>query len=185
MSQKALVFLAEGFEEVEAVTPIDYLRRAGIEVNAVSLSGNRAVSGAHGLQIVADSLITEIREGTAWDVIVCPGGMPGASNIAASAEACALLRDQAGAGRCIAAICASPAVVLAGLGLLRGRRFTCYPGMEDGAADAIWSAGNVVTDGNIITSRGPGTAGLFASAIIDVVLSHEDADKIAKSTLLS
>jgi 4-methyl-5(b-hydroxyethyl)-thiazole monophosphate biosynthesis len=185
MSKKALVFLADGFEEVEAVTPIDYLRRAGIEVTTASAGGSRTVTGAHGLPVVADSLITELPEGAAWDVLVCPGGMPGASNIAASAPACALLKAQAAAGRLIAAICAAPAVVLSPLGILRGRRFTCYPGMEKGAGDAQWSAGRVVTDGNIITSRGAGTAGEFARAVIGAVLNREEADKVAASVLLA
>jgi 4-methyl-5(b-hydroxyethyl)-thiazole monophosphate biosynthesis len=185
MSKKALVFLADGFEEVEAVTPIDYLRRAGIEVTTASVSGGKTVTGAHGLPVVVDALITEVPKGAVWDVLVCPGGMPGASNIAASVPACAMLKAQAAAGRCIAAICASPAVVLSPLGLLRGRRFTGYPGTETGVEDAQWSAGRVVTDGNIITSRGAGTAGDFAVAVIATVLNREAADKVAASVLLA
>ncbi|MDR0760219.1 MAG: DJ-1/PfpI family protein [Treponema sp.] len=184
MSMKALVFLADGFEEVEAVTPIDYLRRAGITVTTASVSGSKTVTGAHSLPVIADTLITELTEGSVWDVIVCPGGMPGAANIAASPSARSLLKAQAERGRWIAAICASPAVVLAPLGILQGRRFTCYPGMEDRVADAHWSAGSVVADGNIITSRGAGTAGRFAVAIIAWLLSQKDADKIADSVLL-
>jgi 4-methyl-5(b-hydroxyethyl)-thiazole monophosphate biosynthesis len=184
MPKKALVFLADGFEEVEAVTPVDYLRRAGIEVTTVSIGGNKTVTGAHGLPVIADSLITELPAGTAWDILVCPGGMPGASNIAASAPACALLKAQAAAGRWIAAICASPAVVLSPLGILQGRQFTCFPGMEDKIGGAHWSADSVVIDGNIITSRGPGTAGLFAAAIIGVVLTQREADRVTASVLL-
>lgn len=184
MSRKALVFLADGFEEVEAVTPVDYLRRAGVTVITASVSGSTTVMGAHGIPVIADSLVTELPEGAIWDVLICPGGMPGASNIAASPSACALLKAQGTAGRWIAAICASPAVVLAPLGLLRGRRFTCYPGMEDRVDGAHWSADGVVTDGNIITSRGAGTAGRFAAAIIGRVLSQEEADKVAGSVLL-
>jgi 4-methyl-5(b-hydroxyethyl)-thiazole monophosphate biosynthesis len=184
MSKKALVFLADGFEEVEAATPIDYLRRAGIEVTTVSVDGNKIVTGAHGLPVVADSLITELPAETAWDILVCPGGMPGASNIAASTSACALLKVQAAAGRWIAAICASPAVVLSPLGILQGRRAACFPGMEDKTGGAHWSDDGVVIDGNIITSRGPGTAGLFAAAIIGQVLNRGEADRVAASVLL-
>jgi 4-methyl-5(b-hydroxyethyl)-thiazole monophosphate biosynthesis len=184
MSNKALVFLADGFEEVEAVTPIDYLRRAGIEVTTASVSGNKTVTGAHDLSIAADVLIGELPAETAWDVLICPGGMPGASNLAASVAVNALLKAQAAAGRWIAAICAAPAVVLAPLGLLSGRRFTCYPGMEDRVSGAHWSAGKVVTDGNIVTSRGAGTAGLFAATVIGKVLNQGEAEKIAKSVLL-
>ncbi|MDR2070526.1 MAG: DJ-1/PfpI family protein [Treponema sp.] len=185
MSKKALVFLADGFEEVEAVTPVDYLRRAGIVVTTASIGGSKTVTGAHGIQVIADSLITELPDGTVWDVLVCPGGMPGASNIAASASASALLKAQAAAGRWIGAICASPAVVLFPLGLLQDRRFTCYPGMEGRVNGACWLPDPVVTDGNIITSRGAGTAGLFARAIIGQVLSQEKAAAVAESVLLA
>ncbi|MDR2246377.1 MAG: DJ-1/PfpI family protein [Treponema sp.] len=184
MSMNALVFLADGFEEVEAATPIDYLRRAGITVTTASVSGSTAVTGARSLPVIADSLITEITERPVWDIILCPGGMPGAANIAASPAACSLLKAQAEGGRWIAAICASPAVILAPLGILQGRRFTCYPGMEALVSGAIWSADSVVIDGNIITSRGPGTAGRFAAAIIAQLLSQKDADKLAESVLL-
>jgi 4-methyl-5(b-hydroxyethyl)-thiazole monophosphate biosynthesis len=184
MSKKGLVFLADGFEEVEAVTPVDYLRRAGIEVTAVSVSGSRTVTGAHGLPVVAGAIIADLPADAAWDVLVCPGGMPGASNLAASAALVSLLKAQAGAGRLVAAICAAPAVVLAPLGLLRGRRFTCYPGMEGSVSGAQWSADKVVTDGNIITGRGAGTAGLFAEAIIERVLGRTEAEKVAEAVLL-
>jgi 4-methyl-5(b-hydroxyethyl)-thiazole monophosphate biosynthesis len=186
MSGKALVFLADGFEEVEAVTPIDYLRRAGITVTTVSVDKTKIIlTGAHGLQIFTDFRVAELPEGTEWDVLVCPGGMPGASNIAASAPTCALLKAQAAAGRWIAAICASPAVVLFPLGLLQDRRFTCYPGMEDQVSGAHWLPDPVVTDKNIITSRGAGTAGLFAWTIISQVLNQEKADAVADSVLLA
>jgi 4-methyl-5(b-hydroxyethyl)-thiazole monophosphate biosynthesis len=185
MSGKALVFLADGFEEVEAATPIDYIRRAGMTVTTASVGESKIVTGAHKVQIIADSLVTELPEGTVWDVLVCPGGMPGASNIAASASACALLKAQAAAGRWVAAICASPAVILFPLGLLQGRRFTCYPGMEDRVDGASWLSDPVVTDKNIITSRGPGTAGPFALAIISLVLNQQKADEIAGAVLLA
>jgi 4-methyl-5(b-hydroxyethyl)-thiazole monophosphate biosynthesis len=183
MAKKALVFLADGFEEVEAVTPIDYLRRAGIEVTTVSISGSRTVKGSHGIPVTADALLTEL-PATSWDALVLPGGLPGASNLAASEETGTLLKAQAEAGRLVAAICASPAVVLAPLGLLKGRRFTCYPGMEAQVSGAQWSEDKVVTDGNILTSRGAGTAGLFAAAVIGKLLCQADADKVAGSVLL-
>jgi 4-methyl-5(b-hydroxyethyl)-thiazole monophosphate biosynthesis len=183
MAKKALVFLADGFEEVEAVTPIDYLRRAGIEVTTVSISGNKTVKGSHGIPVAADALLAEL-PAASWDALVLPGGMPGASNLAASAETGALLKAQAEAGRLVAAICASPAVVLAPLALIKGRHFTCYPGMEAQVSGAQWSEDKVVIDGNILTSRGAGTAGLFAAAVIGKLLSQADADKVARSVLL-
>jgi 4-methyl-5(b-hydroxyethyl)-thiazole monophosphate biosynthesis len=110
--------------------------------------------------------------------------MPGASNIAASKEAGALITEMAADGKLVCAICASPAVVLAPLGILSGKKFTCYPGMEERVQGATWTDQPVVTDGNIITSRGAGTAGAFAIAIISKLLSPAEGEKIAKAVLL-
>ncbi|MDR2110709.1 MAG: DJ-1/PfpI family protein [Spirochaetaceae bacterium] len=189
MQKKVILFLADGFEEVEALTPVDYLRRAGIEVTTVSVSANPAVRGAHGIPVMADSTLTELaglgRSGAkSWDGVLLPGGMPGASNIAASEGASALLREMAGAGKLVCAICASPAVVLAPLGLLAGRRFTCFPGMEEKVSGARWSGDRVVVDGNIITSRAAGTAGAWAAAIIGKLAGENEAKKLAQSVLL-
>jgi 4-methyl-5(b-hydroxyethyl)-thiazole monophosphate biosynthesis len=182
MMKNALVLLAEGFEEVEAVTPIDYLRRAGIEVSIASISGNLSVKGARGITVNADAALKNIKR--SWDAVIIPGGMPGATNIAASKEAGALITEMAADGKLVCAICASPAVVLAPLGLLSGKKFTCYPGMEERVQGAQWTDQPVVTDGNIITSRGAGTAGTFAIAIISKLLSPAEGDKIAKAVLL-
>jgi 4-methyl-5(b-hydroxyethyl)-thiazole monophosphate biosynthesis len=110
--------------------------------------------------------------------------MPGASRLAASPEVSALLESMAREGKIIAAICASPALVLAPLGLLRGKRFTCYPGMEQGLGEALWSEDRVVTDGNLITSRGAGTAAAFAIAVIGRLAGEEAGTKVARSVLL-
>jgi 4-methyl-5(b-hydroxyethyl)-thiazole monophosphate biosynthesis len=111
--------------------------------------------------------------------------MPGASNLAASKETGALLREAAAAGKWVCAICASPAVVLAPLGLLAGRRFTCYPGMEGQVAGAHWLEDPVVVDGNIITSRGAGTAAAFAVTVIGKLLSEAEGTRVAKAVLLA
>jgi 4-methyl-5(b-hydroxyethyl)-thiazole monophosphate biosynthesis len=190
MPKKVIVFLADGFEEVEAVTPIDYLRRAGLEVHTAAVGGNRLVTGAHGIPVTADITLGElVKKGGAesWDAVLLPGGMPGASNIAASEEAGALLKEMAAAGKWVNAICASPAVVLAPLGLLKGKRFTCYPGMEKQVTDisARWSDDRVVVDGNTITSRGAGTAAYWAVEIIGKLLSPEEGKKIAQAVVLS
>jgi 4-methyl-5(b-hydroxyethyl)-thiazole monophosphate biosynthesis len=199
MTKKAVVLLAEGFEEVEAVTPIDYLRRAGIEVTIAAIGGGLAVKGARGITVNADTTLGELAQKAAahsslltahcsllteYDAVVIPGGMPGAPNIAASKEAGALIAEVAAEGKLVCAICASPAVVLAPLGLLSGKRFTCYPGMEEKVGDGKWTDGNVVIDGNIITSRGAGTAGEFAVAVIGELLGKTEGDRIAKSVLL-
>ncbi|MDR0442538.1 MAG: DJ-1/PfpI family protein [Treponema sp.] len=182
MAKKTIVLLADGFEEVEAVTPIDYLRRAGVEVTTAAIGKSASVKGARGIQINAD--ITLEGHDAAWDAVVLPGGMPGASNLAASKETSALIKIMAADGKLICAICASPAVVLFPLGLLSGKKFTCYPGLEEKVKDGVWSEHKVVIDGNIITSRGAGTAGHFAVAIIEKLLDEETAKKIADSVLL-
>jgi 4-methyl-5(b-hydroxyethyl)-thiazole monophosphate biosynthesis len=195
MAKKVIVFLAEGFEEVEAISPMDYLRRAGLEVSAVSIGAGAAVRGARNITILADTSI-EALEGRGnftaanWDAAVLPGGMPGAANLASCAPLSAFLKEMEAGGKWLAAICAAPALVFAPLGILKGKRFTCYPGMEERvegkseAAGAKWLEDKVVIDGKIITSRGAGTAGLFAAAIIGALLGAEEGEKIAASVLL-
>jgi 4-methyl-5(b-hydroxyethyl)-thiazole monophosphate biosynthesis len=189
MPKKVIVLLAGGVEEVEAVTPIDYLRRAGLELTTAAIGKNRVVTGSHGIPLTADATLEELAgEGRAgagsWDAILLPGGMPGAANLAASKEAGALLKDMAAAGKWVGAICASPAVVLAPLGLLAGRRFTCYPGMETRVSGAQWTEDSVAVDGNIITSRGAGTAAKWAVEIIGKLLDPAEGEKVARSVLL-
>lgn len=190
MPKRAIVFLAEGFEEVEAVTPIDFLRRAGIEVITVAVGKDgkngkeRAVVGSHGVPVVADSTAGDIA-GLSYDAVVLPGGMPGSKNLAASGEVDAVVREAAAKGKLIAAICAAPAVVLAPTGVLAGKKFTCFPGMEHEVSGAVWQEKPVVVDGNLITSRGAGTAALFALAVIEYLLGREAADKIGKATLVA
>jgi len=192
MTKKALVLLADGFEDVEAVTPIDYLRRAGIEVTAASVSESLTVTSKWGgIKMIAASTLAELakRKTGGWDAVILPGGIPGAENLAASKETSSLLKDMAADGKLLCAICAAPALVLAPLGLLSGKKFTCYPGMEEKItaacrADSKWSDDRVVTDGNIITSRGAGTAGEFAVAIISKLLDEDTGKKIAGTVLL-
>jgi 4-methyl-5(b-hydroxyethyl)-thiazole monophosphate biosynthesis len=188
MGKKALVFLADGFEEVEAVTPIDYLRRAGIEVVTAAIGTELSVTGAHGIIFTADTTIGALNaSGTlnpaGWDCVFVPGGMPGASNLAACVPAGNFYREMAKAGKITAAICASPAVFLAPLGLLEGKRFTCYPGMEKGLKSGTWSEERVVIDGNLITSRAPGTAAEFALALIEKLAGPEEANNIKEAIL--
>lgn len=189
MAKRVLEFAAEGFEEVEAVTPADYLRRAGIEVVIAAVGANRTVKSSWGLSLVADTTLAELAsqgalDASSWDGLLIPGGMPGASNIAASVTAVTFLKDLDAAGKLVAAICASPAVVLAPLGLLSGKRFTCFPGMEKNVSGAFWKDSRVVVDGNLITSRSAGTAGEWAYDIIRYLVGKEGADKVADSVLL-
>ena len=192
MPKKVIVLLAEGFEEVEALTPVDYLRRAGIDVIVAALDKNLTVNGSHGVPVNADLSICSLFEGgkfdsTAWDGVVVPGGLPGADNLAASKETQILLREMAAAGKLISAICASPARVLAPLGLLTGKKCTCYPGEETAVASsagAEWKEDRVVVDDNLITSRGAGTAGEFACAIIEKLSGKGEGKKIAVKVLM-
>jgi 4-methyl-5(b-hydroxyethyl)-thiazole monophosphate biosynthesis len=186
MTKKAIVLLAEGFEEVETVTPITYLRRAGIDVTTASITGDCTIKGARGISMLADTTLEEAvsASSASWDAVIVPGGMPGASNLAACGKTGALLKSMAAAGKLVCAICASPAVVLAPLGLLSGKKFTCYPGMEEKVQNAEWTADRVAVDTNIITRRGGGTSGECASAIIEYLLGKEAAQKVADSVLL-
>ncbi|MDR2103094.1 MAG: DJ-1/PfpI family protein [Treponema sp.] len=189
MPKKAILLLAEGFEEVEALTPVDYLRRAGVEVCTAAIGSGKNVPGAHGIPVTADAVLGELlrREKTpasSWDAVLLPGGMPGAANLAASAETGSFLKDAAAAGKWVCAICASPTAVLFPLGLLQGRAFTCFPGMETQVSGALWQEKPVVVDGNIITSRAAGTAAAWALTIIAKLVGEEAAEKIASSVLL-
>ena len=196
MPKSVIVLLAEGFEEVEAITPIDYLRRVGIEVIASSISGNKIVKSARGIGIQPDVLLDEfIKEGKPGlelcDAIIIPGGLPGSDNIASSVEACNFIKEMAEEGRLICAICAAPARVLSPLGLLAGKRFTCYPGEEEkvlspgsNSIGAIWTEDRVVKDGNLITSRGAGTAGEFSLEIISSLLGKEIAKDLSTKILI-
>lgn len=163
---RVLVPLADGFEEIEAVTVIDLLRRAGIEVVTAGLAPG-PVTGSHGITFSAD---TELKTalGQEFDMIALPGGLPGATHLAEDRRVIDVLQRFAAAGRFTAAICAAPAV-LAKAGLLAGRRATSYPGVlaPDSAPGIQLSAAAVVEDGRIITSRGPGTAMDFALALIE------------------
>jgi 4-methyl-5(b-hydroxyethyl)-thiazole monophosphate biosynthesis len=161
MAKKAFLFLADGVEELEAVTPIDYMRRDGIEVVTVSINENKVSTGSHGIPVIADAYIGEFAAGfnpDEWGAALVPGGMPGAKNLAASAEVGAILTAMNAKEKIIAAICAAPVVVLYPLGILEGRFFTCYPGMEKQIPDQMWMAGDTMTDRNITTARGVSSA---------------------------
>jgi protein deglycase len=187
MAKNAIVLLAEGFEEVEAVTPIDYLRRAGITVTLAAIGESLSVKGARGITVNADVTLKNLlqqQKAVSFDAVVIPGGMPGATNIAASKEAAAIITEMASAGKLVCAICAAPAVVLAPQGLLSGKKFTCYPGMEEKVQGSKWTDNSVVIDGTTITSRSAGTAGVFAVTIIAQLLGQAAGDKIAQAVLL-
>lgn len=181
MAKKALILLAEGFEEIEAITAIDVLRRAGIEVIVCGLGG-KTITGSHGIKVLADKRLEEFSGDV--DAIIFPGGMPGAENLSNSQRVRELILKMHKEGRLIAAICASPALVLAPTGILKKRRATAYPGMEkDFGKDTTFVEDKVVVDGNIITSRGPGTALLFSLAIVERLAGKKVSEGLKEKTL--
>lgn len=173
------VFLADGFEEVEALTPIDVLRRASVDVRTVGVTG-KTVTGSHGVPMIAD-LLPEETDLASADLIFLPGGMPGTKNLYASDFVRNAVEKVLADGHYVSAICAAPSIVLGGMGLLKGKRATCYPGMEDGMIGAIAQDVPCVWDGKIITGRGAGAAFDFALILCEALCGRETADKIAAS----
>ncbi|MDP1853302.1 MAG: DJ-1/PfpI family protein [Candidatus Omnitrophota bacterium] len=176
MVKKALIILADGFEEIEAITAIDILRRAQIEVIVAGLS-NRETRGSHGIKVSTDILLDELKEETS--ALILPGGSPGAENLAKSPKVASLINKMFKSGKIIGAICAAPALVLEPAGVLKGKKATCFPGMEKLFSREIkFTQEEVVRDGNIITSRGPGTALAFALKIVEVLLDKDTAQTL-------
>lgn len=175
---KALVLLANGFEEVEGITQIDFLRRGGIEVTSASIHDRKKIKGAHNIYVGADALLSDVNTDE-FDIVVLPGGWDGMLNLKNSAEVSALLNKfNDDENKWIAAICASPSV-FGNLGLLKGKKCTCYPGCEEYLNGGEATGENVVVDGKIITSKGPGTSLDFALKMIEVLVSKEKADEVA------
>lgn len=170
------VFLADGFEEVEGLTVVDLLRRAGVETKTVSIMGRRSVTSSHQVTVESDLLFEELTE-TA-DMLVLPGGLPGTTNLRDHAGLTELLKKQYEEGRWVTAICAAPSV-LGGLGFLKGRKATSYPGFVDETMCEEYLEEPVVVDGNVVTSRGLGTAIPFGLKLTELLVSKEKADEIS------
>lgn len=175
------LFLAEGFEEIEAISVLDILRRAGLEVKAVSLTNTRSVVGAHGISVAADTVFRKQEIG-ACDMIILPGGMPGAKYLAKheGLRKCLVAHQQQ--GKTVAAICAAP-MVLGQQGLLQGKKATCYPGFEQELKGATLIASPVVVDAGVITANGPAAAPEFALAIVAHFLGADKAAAIRTAML--
>jgi len=181
MSKEALILLAEGFEEIEAITIIDVLRRAGVQLIIAGVEG-KIISGAHGLKVEAELILSDYTN--IPDVVILPGGLPGADNLKASSEVNNMIKKVYEDKKIVAAICASPAVVLSPLGVLDGKKATCYPGFEDNFSDSIErSEEAVVIDENIITSRGPGTAFEFALTLVKQLVDIKTAVSLRQGML--
>ena len=178
------LFLADGFEEMEAIGCIDVLRRAGMPLKTVSITNSMQVTGAHGVKITADLIFDNVTfAGAEW--LILPGGMPGATNLYEFAPLRGLLRSQAeSAGGRIAAICASPAVVLGQLGLLKGENATCYPGFENLLSGAEAVDAPVVTSGKFVLGNGPGNVFAWALTIVKETLGEQKALSLGGDLLI-
>lgn len=175
------VFLADGFEEVEALAPIDILRRCGQEVTTVSVTDEIIVEGAHGIPVVAETLFDEV-DLTQADALIVPGGMPGAATLADHLGVQHALTAQATRGGLCCAICAGP-MGLGRLGLLRGHKATCYPGFEDQLEGATYTGALVEEDANFITAKGPAAACEFGFAIARRFCPAEQVEQVRQGMM--
>ncbi|MDR3268879.1 MAG: DJ-1/PfpI family protein [Tannerella sp.] len=180
--KKAYLFLATGFEETEAIGTADVLRRGGVQLTTVSITGKLAVAGAHQITVVADQLFEEADYADA-DALILPGGGPGSQMLNGHEALKKQLVRQYEQNKWVAAICAAP-LVLGGLGLLKGKKATCYPGIEPQLTGAILTDAPAVTDGNIITGKGPGLVFDFGLAILTALQGAEVANGVAGDLLL-
>ncbi len=178
---KVCVFFAEGYEEIEALTVVDLLRRAGIETQMVSVTGNKQVTSSHKVSVIMDALLSDVNFDEV-DMIVLPGGMPGTKNL----EACTELMEQVDvfyqSGKYVAAICAAPSI-LGHRGILKGRKACCYPEYEDELTGAEVTRNSVEIAGNVITSRGMGCAIDFSLAIVSVYKGQNAAKELAEKVV--
>jgi 4-methyl-5(b-hydroxyethyl)-thiazole monophosphate biosynthesis len=177
------IYMADGFEEVEAITVADLLSRGGIPVETVSVVKREEVTGAHGIRVIAD-ILYEDADHEKCEMIVLPGGGDGARRLLAHESVERQLADFAGKGKWIAAICAAP-MILSRHGLLAGREATIYRGMEAELKDARYRDEDVVVSGNIITSRGPGTAMSFSLKLIEILRGEKTAAQVKDRLLIS
>ncbi len=173
------VFLADGFEEIEALAFVDILRRAGVETSTVSINDSKYVTGSHKITITADMVITDINRSN-LDAVVLPGGMPGTLNLQSCEDVISLIEWARDNDKYIGAICAAP-MVLGEMDLLVGKKATCFPGFEKHLNGAIVTDSKVAVDGKIITAKGAGAASNFAHAFICKLKDKKTADEIISS----
>lgn len=189
----AAVFFADGFEEIEGLSPVDYLRRAGVEVTTVGVKGKpydntMIVTSSHQIPIIVDTTLEAYLKTSVNnlpDCVVCPGGSVGADNLAACNELLDFLEECCENGKLTSAICASPAVVFGKTNILSGKKWTCYPGMEDNAKEEYIPAyfnEVVIADDNVVTARGPGASEQFAMELVKILCGQETYDKIKKGS---
>ena len=177
------IFLAEGFEEMEAMFPLDVMRRGGLNVKTVSVTGEKTVVSSHQVPIVADMLFEDLKEEDV-EMVVLPGGLPGATNLDAHEGLGKLIMTFAEAGRPLSAICAAP-LVYGKRGLLKGKKVTCYPGFEKYLEGAEYTAALVEKDGNFITGKGPGAAMAFSFAIAEKYVGAEKVTELKQGMMIA
>lgn len=184
MTARALISVADGVEDLECVTLIDVLRRAEVEVVVASIESRRMITCARGTRLTADTMLVDVLA-QPFDLIVLPGGMPGAQHLAEHEPLAERVREQAKAGKLFAAICAAPALALQQYGVLRQRRMTCYPVFSDRLSGCVFVDQPVVVDGNCITSQGPGTALAFALTLVEQLCGKAARKQVAEAMLVS
>lgn len=178
-----IVFLAAGFEEVEALTVVDYLRRVkNMTVNTMAIGNSLEVLGAHDIQVKADRHIDDLLKLDLYEAVIIPGGMPGAANLRDDQRVIEIIKEMNEAGKLIAAICAGP-IVLEKAKVIDGKKITSYPGMEKEFPNSCYQADAVVKDGNIITSRGPAKAVDFVFEIVNTLVGPKAVDALQKDIL--
>ena len=180
--KKVNVYLAEGFEEIEAITVVDTLRRADIDARMVSITGKKDVKGAHGITITADEVF-ENEDNLEADMIVLPGGMPGTRHLGEHKGLRAVILDFAERNKLIAAICAAPSI-LGKMGLLDKKKAVCYPGFEESLKGAVIGKDIISQEGNFITSKGPGTAIYFALRLVEILADKETAGELREGMIV-
>jgi len=171
------LFLADGFEEIEALTPVDVLRRAGIHVTTISISNSTEVRGSHHITIRADRVFNDV-DFNDFSCIVLPGGLPGANNLKNHQKLNELLIQFSKEGKLIGAICAAP-MVPGSLGLAKNKKATCYPGFEDHLSEAEYTGENTVLDGNLLTAKAAGASMSFAFQLVEILAGKDKAKEVA------
>jgi len=181
--KKVLVMLADGFEEVEALTVVDYLRRMDVVCDICSIMSSKKVKGAHNISIEADIKLDDVLGHNEYDGIILPGGMPGATNLRDNDEVIKLVQEFNENNKLIAAICAAP-IILEKAGIIEGKDLTSYPGFEEDLRVGNYKEDLVVQDGNIITGRGPAVAVYFALYIVEYLVGKDKKESLKKDILL-
>ena len=180
---KVYEFLSNGTEEVEALIPVDVLRRAGVEVVLVSTTGNQVINTSHGVNIVADAMIEDIDPSDA-DLLMIPGGLPGSVNLCNHPLVREMIKAQYDAGKLVSAICAGP-MIFGSLGISEGKRCTCYPGCEENLGNATYTAELVTVDGNVITGEGPAASFPYAYKLCEILCGKETAQGLMDGMMYS